>query len=331
MSANLDMSNGQANIAFMGERNDVWHRMGQEMLPGQSIEEWAKSAGLNWKGVMVPAIASLEGSEFDHIETAERHRLVSGKRFIVRSDNGRPLGFVSKKYKLVQPSEVLDWFDRYIAVDDRFQLDVAGSLGNGEIIWATATFREKLEVAGDAHLARLLMTTTYDGSGSTINQGTMTRVVCNNTLDAAVADKRSVIKTKHNTMFDADKVSKELAAIAQGFACYKVMGDAMAQHQMARDQVQAFFNDMLEIKADEEISTRKKNQLEKIEQAYETSIAEGAQRNSAWAALNAITRYVDHDRTNSANDNKAFVSSQFGSGKLLKDRAVAALQLAMAA
>ena len=173
------------------------------------------------------------------------------------------------------------------------------------------------------------MTTTYDGTGATINQGTMTRVVCNNTLDAAVADKRSVIRTRHNTIFDADKVSKELAAIAQGFEAYKAMGEAMAQHQLARDQIQQFFNNMLDVKEGVELSTRKKNQLEKVEEAYETSIAEGIQRNSAWAALNAITRYVDHDRS-SNNESKAFVASQFGSGKLLKNKAVASL-LAMAA
>jgi len=39
-----------------------------------------------------------------------------------------------------QPAELLDWFKQYISVDDRFQIDVAGSLKQGEIIWATATF-----------------------------------------------------------------------------------------------------------------------------------------------------------------------------------------------
>jgi phage/plasmid-like protein (TIGR03299 family) len=327
MSANLDMTNDRANIAFLGPRNDVWHRMGQEMKEGMSIAEWANAAGLNWTAIKVPAFADISS-----LALSDTQHTIEGKKFIVRSDNGHALGYVSDKYKLVQPAEILDWFDRYISVDDRFQLDVAGALGQGQIIWATATFREKLDVAGDAHLARVLMTTTYDGTGATINQGTMTRVVCNNTLDCAVADRRAVIKTKHNAYFDANKVSKELAAIAQGFEVYKAMGEAMAQHQMARDQIQSFFNNMLEIKADEEISTRKKNQLEKIEQAYDISVSEGPQRNrnSAWAALNAITRYVDHDRT-ANNENKAFVASQFGSGKLLKDKAVTNLKLLMAA
>src|SRR5262249_40330945 len=157
---NIDMSNGRANMAFLGSRMDIWHRLGQEMQPGMSTDAWASAAGLGWTAVKVPAIAALEGAQFDHIEPGRRFRAVSERNFIVRSDNGEPLGYVSDIYQPVQPRDVLDWFDRYIAVDDRFQLDVAGSLKGGSIIWATATFRDPLSVAGDAHTARVLMTTT---------------------------------------------------------------------------------------------------------------------------------------------------------------------------
>lgn len=324
---NLDMTNDRANIAFLGKREDVWHRMGQEMLPGMTIAEWAAAAGLEWEAVKVPAIASLGGSKFDHIPAADRLRLVSGKRHIVRSDNGYPLGYVSDRYQVVQPREVLEWFEKYISVDERFQLDVAGSLKCGEIIWATATFRDPLEVAGDRHVARLLMTTTFDGSDSTINQGTMTRTVCNNTLDVALADRRAAIKTRHSRKFDAEAVNKELAAVATGFAVYKQMGDAMAQHAMAKEEVDTFFKTCLDIPLDasEEVSTRKLNQLEAVNQAYTTTAREGAAGN-AWAALNAITRYVDHDRAVQKGDNEVdtarFNSAQFGSGSSLKAKAV---------
>jgi hypothetical protein len=37
MAHEIDMTNGRANIAFMGNRNDVWHRLGQEMKEGMTI------------------------------------------------------------------------------------------------------------------------------------------------------------------------------------------------------------------------------------------------------------------------------------------------------
>jgi phage/plasmid-like protein (TIGR03299 family) len=327
MAHNIDMTNGRANIAFSGARADIWHRLGQQMQPGQSIDDWAREAGLNWEAIKVPAIASLSGSQFDHIEAAKRFREVEDRNFVVRSDNGHPLGYVSDRYQPVQPREVLDWFDRYIAVDDRFKLDVAGSLKSGEIIWATATFNGDMKVGGDNHVARLLMTTTFDGTGSTINKGTMIRTVCNNTLDMALADKSATIRTRHSTKFDAAKVGRELAAIAKGFEQYKAIGDAMADVEMSKDQVSKFFKEILDIPFDakrDDISARKSNQFSALNNAYRTSVREGAADGSVWAALQALTRYVDHDRTSGSDESKC-LSSQFGSGAQLKEQAMGLL------
>jgi phage/plasmid-like protein (TIGR03299 family) len=325
---NLDFSTGKAAIAFLGSRNDIWHKHGQEMKPGQTIQEWAKQAGLDWEGIKVPALAALEGPRFDHLPSEERFRVVDNRNFVVRSDNGHPLGYVSDQYQPVQPLEVLEWFDKYISVDDRFQLDVAGALKQGETIWATATFKDKLSIGGDAHVARLLMSTTFDASGATINQATTTRVVCNNTLDVALADKRAVIRTRHSTKFDAKKVGDELATIAQGFAAYAKLGDALALNTITNDELSNFFKGCLEIPFDakkEDISTVKLNQFSGLNDAYKATIAEGTQRNTAWAALNAVTRFVDH-RATGTSDEKKFISTQFGgAGSLMKGRAVALL------
>src|SRR5690348_11680242 len=144
MAHNIDFTNNRANIAFLGSRADIWHRLGQEMQPNMTIAEWAQAAGLEWSAVKVPAIANLSGVQFDHIPACDRFKRVEGQNFLVRSDNGHPLGYVSDIYQPVQPAEVLAWFERYISVDDRFHLDVAGSLKQGEIIWATAGFRDAL-------------------------------------------------------------------------------------------------------------------------------------------------------------------------------------------
>lgn len=326
MAHNIDMTNDRANIAFIGSRNDIWHRLGQEMAPGMTVADWALAAGLNWTAIKVPAIASLEGSRFDHIDAAERFQRVDGQNFVVRSDNGLPLGYVSDRYQPVQPSEVLEWFERYISVDDRFQLDVAGSLKCGQVIWATATYRDPLAIAGDKHVARVLMSTTFDGSGATINQGTMTRVVCNNTLNVALTDARAVIRTRHNTKFDPARVGKELAQIAQGFASFKSMGEALAMNEMAKADISNFFKACLDIPFDvksDEVSTRKLNQFESLGKAYTATVREGTQAGTAWAALNAVTRYVDHDRSvHGDGDEARLASAQFGSGATLKGKAM---------
>jgi phage/plasmid-like protein (TIGR03299 family) len=323
----IEMAHNIDNIAFMGSRNDVWHRLGKEMAAGMSIDDWAKAAGLDW--------TADKREVFSH--DGEYHPC-EGWRAIVRSDTKHCLGIASDRYQPVQPRDILDWFERYIAVDERFQLDVAGSLKYGEIIWATATYRDPLEIAGDKHVPRVLMTTTFDGTGSTINQGTMTRVVCNNTLNVALADKRALVRTRHNTRFDPARVGAELAQIASGFSEYKKMGDALAQVEMAKDETSKFFRACLDIPFDAttaDVSTRKLNQFQALNNAYRATVNEGTQPHTAWTALNTITRYVDHDRTTRGNgvsaEEKQFTSAQFGSGAALKSKAVELLLAKMEA
>lgn len=322
------MSHNINSIAFRGSRNDIWHRLGTKMPSNKSITEWAQEAGLDWHVDMEPVYAVT-----DHGALDQNLIRADGWKACVRSDTKHVLGIASDRYRPCQPAEVLGWFEQYISADPRFQLDVAGALKQGEIIWATATFNGDLDVAGDKHVARLLMTTTFDGTGATINRGTMTRVVCNNTLNTALADRqKSVVRTRHSTRFDGAKVGKELATIAQGFEAYKVMGEAMTRAHVTSADLSKLFKHVLDIPFDapqDDISTRKMNQFEDLRQAHTLTCREGGDPLSAWTALNAVTRYVDHDRSTKGGNGTPdgvvearFLSSQFGGGAALKEKAV---------
>jgi len=334
MSHNIDFTNGRANMAFRGDRDNIWHRLGHQKQPGESIDSWARDAGLDWTAIMVPSIVDLRGPQFHHLPESSRMIAADGDRYIVRSDTGGVLGHVSDGYQPVQPRDVLDWFERYIAVDSRFQLDVAGSLKDGRIIWATATYNEQDDSSAiGKHTARLLMTTTFDGTASTVNKATMTRVVCNNTLDAALADPDCTIKTRHNTKFDHARIGRELSRIAHGFDKYREMAESMARVELKNGDISLFFKKVLDIdfsaKA-EDISARKMNQFKALGDAYKETVREGTQPNTAWTALNAVTRWVDHDRSVKGGadvDAARFHSAQFGSGAGIKADAVAVLQL----
>jgi phage/plasmid-like protein (TIGR03299 family) len=321
----MKMSHNINTIAFTGSRRDVWHHLGTEMIPGASREEWLKAAGLAWHVEMRSVWAG-------HSPEVQMVR-AEGWKACVRSDTQHVLGIASNRYQPVQPADLDEWFEQYISVDDRFQRDVMGVLKQGEIIWGTATFNGDTEVAGDKHVARLLMTTTFDGTGATINRGTMTRVVCNNTLNTALADRqKSVVRTRHNTRFNGAKVGQELATIAQGFEAYKTMGDVMAKAHLTAEQVGKLFKHVLDIPFDmpaKDVSTRKLNQFEELKTAHSQTCNETNDPLSAWTALNAVTRYVDHERSTRGGNGQPmearFLSSQFGSGAALKEKAVAYL------
>jgi phage/plasmid-like protein (TIGR03299 family) len=328
MAHNIENRDGVYSFAFTGERSEIWHRLGQELDASATREEWINAAGFNYHVEKVPAIASLNGSEFDHI-APEKRFVETDKRFTVRQDNGHVLGIAGEGYQTVQPADIWDWFDSYITVDDRFHIDAAGVLGSGERLWMTARFNGSLEVAGDRHLARLLMSTSFDASQATRNEATLTRAICANTLRAAHMSAKALVKTRHNTRFDGRQVARELGQIAQSFAEFKALGDAMAQTEMSKRDVEVFFTSLLGIPADAktaDISTRTKNIAADLGASYRRTQSErNSQRNDAWTALQAVTRYVDHDRTvrNAPNETVGrFDSGTFGSGDAMKGKAM---------
>jgi phage/plasmid-like protein (TIGR03299 family) len=320
MADNIDTSNGRDNVAWTGERSAVWHRKGSQMLPGASIEDWARVSGLDYEVASADAYMAVGGNLVK----------VDGYRHLYRKDTGVELGYVTDVYKEVQPIEQLRWLFEQINNDDRFEMDVAGALRGGRVVWATAKFREPMTVAGDKHIARLLMSTSYDKSYATDNRATMLRVVCNNVLDAALArDAKASVKTKHNSKWDSKKVSLQLGDIISQFASYKAMGDAMVQVRMTQEANELFIRRCLGIKDGEEVNTRKENMLHEVRHAYDLTVAEGTEPNTAWTALNAVTRYVDHNRgtrdTGDGEVNSRFFSAQFGSGAAMKAKAVSEL------
>ena len=327
MAHEIDMSNGRANMAFAGSRKGIWHGLGQEISDADSPEECARKAGLEWKAIKCPAYAALAASEFDHIPQSDRFRVVEDKFFIARSDTGATLGFATDSYRIHQPAEVIAWFKKYLSADSRFKFDTLGSLRGGAVIWGMATFNGDITVGGDAHKARLLMTTTFDQTGATINKATMQRVVCANTLRMSLYDNSAEIRTRHSTEFNPTKVSAELGAIAQSFERFKALGDAMATVNMSPADLSSFFKALLDIPFDakqKDISTKKLNSFESLETAYAETVQEGTPRLTQWAALNAVTRYVDHMKhtRGASNPESRVLSAEFGSGATMKAKAL---------
>jgi phage/plasmid-like protein (TIGR03299 family) len=321
MAHDLNFENGRFSIAFSGSREDVWHRHGQEHMEGKSMQEWLAAANLDFHVAQADARAVLN----NEVVQAPGY-------FNYNQKTGAIYAHVSDRYKVFQPNDMAAFFEQFVGVSDDWQMSVMGKLGAGQQIWMTATYRNSLEIAGDKHQAYLLASTTFDTTGATIVKPTCTRVVCRNTFNAAMADSRALVKVRHNTTFNKDRVTKQIADMTRGIAQYKAMGDSMATCKMTEKQVSDFFKQLLGIPFEakqDDISTRKLNQFNDLARAYKTSVQdEGAPRETAWAALQAVTRYVDHDRsaratdkTGDTDDAARFASANFGSGETLKGQA----------
>ena len=326
MSANLDTSNGRVNFAFTGDRNDIWHREGHPMGDHETFDAWLTRSGLDFEVAKVDAIAVAPW-----LATTGP---VENFHFHARKDTGVILGHGTDAYQLVQPRETLEFVNRFVSVDDRFAFDTAGSLDGGARVWALARFRQPQEVAGEKHVARLLCTTSFDGTSATKTKLIQTRVVCANTMAVGLGERTPTVSIRHNTRFDPQHAANELAKAAKEFERYKQVGDAMATVEITATDVSRFFKEILEIPFDapaKDISTRKLNQFGDLQRAFGTTRRERNEASGApihvWTALQAVTRYVDHDmgvKASVANGDEAaarFQSANFGAGETKKQLA----------
>ncbi|HEY9340845.1 MAG TPA: DUF932 domain-containing protein [Hanamia sp.] len=116
---------------------------------------------------------------------------------INRTDTETVLGVVGKDYEVVQNIDAFSFFDAIVGGDGIFY-ETAGALGKGERIFITAKLPDYIKVGNDDLIEQyLFLTTSHDGSGSITAAFTPVRIVCNNTLNAALCKKSNAIKIRH--------------------------------------------------------------------------------------------------------------------------------------
>jgi phage/plasmid-like protein (TIGR03299 family) len=319
-------SNGFAEMAYVGEL--PWHGLGQPLSKGAKIEEWQTAAGMDFTICRAPVEFEYNG---EMMQFPDREALF-------RCDNAMPLGIVSPQYKIVQPGHVLEFF-RDLTESAGFTLETAGVLFGGKKYWALANIGENaMIVNGDVVTGYLMMTTSADGTSSTIVQQTTVRVVCANTLGMALSNKgKKRVTVSHRNNFNASKVKDQLGIARGEFAKWAEAMRQLSAVKVTQKDAPAIVFDILSAKPEAEMETEAADKI-KGSRAYTNILRlfDGAGKGSqldgvagtAWGLLNAVTEQVDHfahAHTEDARRNNAW----FGEGDDLKTRAVEKL-IAMA-
>lgn len=310
----IDMTNNRANMAYVGEK--PWHGLGQELTQGAGLDKWRVEAGLNWKAKR----STVQFQTETGLELGE-------SQVLYRSDTYGELGIVSPKYKIVQPGEVLEFFESIVSKGD-MHLETAGSLDGGRKVWALAKTHDNFRIMGQDEVnGYLLLSTSFDGSLATRAMFTSVRVVCNNTLQISLQNKGGV-SIPHSANFDANRVKMDLGILGEGFADFEEKANLLARRKVSQKEAIQFIFDMLadDVKPENaaDLSTRKRNIIENVVTLFNGK-AKGSNFASsdktAWGLVNAITEYVDHEYGH--NVNNRFRHAQFGQGATLKSEAFA--------
>ena len=311
------------SMAYVGAT--PWHGLGNPLTPHRPIDVWINEAGMNWQIEAGDVLFNAGASDELRIKS------FADNQVLLRSDTLAPLSVVSKRYQIVQHREVLEFYRDLVAVGG-FELETAGVLKGGRKFWALARTGQENRLKGDDRIkGYLLLATSCDGTLATTAQFTSVRVVCNNTLQVAVAHPGGAVKVPHSTQFDPALVKQSLGIGLSAWDSF--MGDVhrLAARPVNPIEAQRFLVEVLgdtKLAIDQQPNQRGiqtvRNLFEGKGRGSELASAQG----TAWGLVNSVTEFVDHHRK-ARNQDFRLDSAWFGQGAALKDRAFqAALRLA---
>ena len=198
MAANVE------TMFYVGEK--PWHGLGIEIKKCLTSEDAIKIAGLDWEVIPKPI--------YD-----EKGRELKGYKVNQRSSDGKNLGIVTNRYKIVQNKEAFAFTDALLGQGVTYE--TAGSLESGKRVWMLARLEDRL-MAEEKMENYLVFTNSHDGTGAVRVACTSVRVVCNNTLNLALntakrhwscahkGDIQSKLDEARFTLASADRYMKAL-------------------------------------------------------------------------------------------------------------------------
>lgn len=175
MAANVE------SMLYTG-RTAPWHGLGISVLEAPASRDALELAGLDWRVVQRELITE------DGIQ-------VAGFKANVRDQDNRVLGVVTDRYKVVQNDEAFAFTDELLG--EGITYETAGSLQEGRRTWILAKLPQRYIISGDEITPYLVFMNSHDGTGAIKAAMTPIRVVCQNTLNLALATAKRTWSTNH--------------------------------------------------------------------------------------------------------------------------------------
>lgn len=350
MAHNLEFKNGQYSFVETAKGAGAWHGLGQRIeVEGDSgidIKRALEMSQANYEVALQPVVAltpelvaAMENDTMINAGDLLRH-CMKGVKATMRMDNKESIGCVSDTYGIVQNSRMFEVLGMLASGKDMNREDVpivetAGVLGNGERCFVSMKFPEPIRIGGsqnDIIDMYLIGENSHDGSGTFKIIVSPCRVVCQNTLQLAIASKKSSISFRHSRFVNdrIDMLNKETAEMA-----YKTLGmydeykqyfeaelerlrqikvnDKWAEKILAKallpdEAVDIYFKNGCNINSDD-ITTRSKNILTNAMDALMSGVGQDNDelKGTGLHVINGITTYFQNTM-NWKDNEKKFIS-----------------------
>jgi phage/plasmid-like protein (TIGR03299 family) len=307
-------------VTAMAYTNEVpWHGLGNQLTKKQSIEVWAKQAGMNFSINESPVRFMTEsaGSLGAIMSFPEQ-------KVLYRSDTKAALSVVSNRYQVVQPREILEFY-RDLTEISGFELEVAGILKSGKKLFALAKTNQSASLKGnDVVNGYLLLATACDGTLATTAQFTSVRVVCQNTLAIALNSGGNAVKVPHSTSFDAQAVKRQLGISVASWDEFMYRMKTLSNRKVKPIEATRFFLKVFTDSNSAATGLSNERAIKKVQELYDGR-GKGSElpssKDTAFGLVNSITEFIDHERRAKSTDHR-LDSALFGQGAAIKQKAL---------
>lgn len=242
MASNIEIRevDGKVYESYVGTQ-PAWHGLGTIYDKPLSAAEALKGCHADFEVSMQPIIAItpqiesiMKGETLptDNVKTIDnknyicldslKDMIVSTHKATMRTDLNEVLGIVTNSYGVVQNSTAFDFIDLLTTGKIGGEIPIiesAGVLGHGERIFICAKFPEPIRLnnnSNDIVNNYIIFTTSHNGTGAVTAMVSPIRVVCQNTLNAALRHNKGKITFKHtsNVLNRMDLTNKDNAEMA---------------------------------------------------------------------------------------------------------------------
>lgn len=306
------MAHQVETMAYAGEV--PWHGLGVPVSNDLTPQQMQQKAGLDWT-VEKQDLVTASGAKVD------------GKQALVRTSDNKVLDVIGKGWNPVQNDEAFDFFSEYVLAGD-MEMNTAGSLRDGNMVWALAKVKDSFTILGEDQVDSYLLFSNPHQYGKAIDvRFTPIRVVCNNTLSLSLGQQvEKSVSLNHRTQFNPDSVKETLGIASEKFQLYKETAEFLSTKRFTVESLVQYYNEVfprtyqgkkeITVKDFTDLSSNGQKAYEVLDTQPGAEFGEG----TWWQALNSVTYLTDHQLGREADTR--LTSAWFGANQSRKVKAV---------
>lgn len=298
----------------------AWHGLGVTVAGRMTAEECLHQVPELASPIVPEPVYALNKDTGDYVQ-------VPGYVANVREEDFKPLAVVGERYKILQNVDALSFLDDLVDSGEAKYESVI-SLKGGAKVALLASLPREVSIGSEKLSTYVLLSNSHDGSSAITLAATPIRVVCQNTLTAALSSAKRQFKVRHTSSLSGrlSEARTALGVVFNYMSEFEAVADEMLNTTFTDDDFKNFLDELVPIPDEkgrgQTISTNTQDAIRNI--AYnQLSIEESGKsvrvnlpdmdpiKNTKWWAYNAVSTYNQHFATSKTTKRTSAEENRF--------------------